>query len=222
MLEKDKSAIERTAFLFQQQGIDCTVAQCRLARQSYLRDLAFGKAAGSIHPQTKQEILTFYRELLRRMGHTQVNREVAYSIYLAYGEMPTYLFEDVRPLFQALTQLGVTIGILSNHSATTRPVIEQMVGQYVATRHIVISEEERVHKPSKTIFQRTAVRLKADPQECVYVGDNLYVDAIGAVQNGRYGYGLWLDRAGCGVMHDLPTNVVRISHLQQVLDFVPQ
>lgn len=220
-LQPEMSHIERTAVLFRHEGIHYPVEDFRAARESLLADIALGRTDGAIKPQTRQEIMEFYRQMLMRLGHPDTSRELAYRIYIAYGQLHTTLYEDVRPTLQKLYQAGMVMGILSNHSKTVRPVMENLVGAFIPSAHITISEEMGVHKPSKTIFRRAAARLHTLPPKCMYVGDNLNVDAIGAVEEGRYGRGVWLDRANKGTMQDIPPNVYRIAILSQLLDFVP-
>jgi HAD superfamily hydrolase (TIGR01549 family) len=219
-LKEELSHIERTAALFQAEGVRYPAEAFHAARKSLLCDIALGRAHGAIKPQTKQEILRFYRQLLNRLGHPDTGRELAYNIYTAYGRLPTTLYADVLPTLHQLNQAGIKTGILSNHSRSVRPVIENLIGQAIPADHITISEEVGAHKPSKTIFRRAAARLHTPPGQCLYVGDNLQVDAIGAVERGDYGGGLWLDRAELGTTQDIPGGVGRITSLAQVLDFV--
>ncbi len=220
-LQPDMSHIERTAVLFQHVGIHYPVGDFRAARESLLADIALGRIDGTVKPQTRREIMNFYRQMLIRLGYPDTSRELAYRIYIAYGHLPTTLYDDVVSTLQKLYQTDLVLGILSNHSTTVRPVMENLVGAYIPTAHITISEEVGVHKPSKTIFQRAANRLRTPAAQCLYVGDNLNVDAIGAVEQGLYGSGIWLDRANVGTVQDIPSNVNRISMLSQLLDFVP-
>ncbi|HUM69423.1 MAG TPA: HAD family hydrolase [Chloroflexota bacterium] len=219
-LQPEMSHIERTAVLFQHVGIHYPVRDFRIARDSLLADIALGRADGAIKPQTRQEIMEFYRQILIRLGYPDTSRDLAYRIYIAYGQLPTTLYDDVPLTLQKLHQAGLVLGILSNHSTTVRPVMENLVGAYIPATHITISEEVGVHKPSKTIFRRAVARLHTPAAQCMYVGDNLNVDAIGAVEQGAYGRGVWLDRANEGTVQDVPPNVNRISRLSQLLDFV--
>lgn len=221
-LQKDLSLIERTAVLFQNEGVPFSVDQLRQARQKLLCDIATGKANGSITPQTKREIIYFYQQLLTRLDYPDTSQELAYRIYSAYGRLPTDLFEDVLPVLQNLSQQGIKLGVLSNHSRSVRQSIESLIGQYVPSNHITISEEVGVHKPSRTIFRLALSRLQVSAKQTIYVGDNLNVDAIGSVEKGGYRHGIWLDRKADPNVHDLPTNVSRIAHLAQVADFIGQ
>lgn len=219
-LQKDISPIERTAVLFQKEGADYSAKELQVARRSLLRDIALGEADGNIKPQAKEEIMQLYQDLLRRLGHPDTSQDLASRIYQAYGRLPTTLYDDVLPTLQTLHKQGIKLGILSNHAHSVRATMEKLVGGFIDGRHITISEEENCHKPEPKIFKTAVDKLKVPPRHCLYVGDNLQVDAIGAVEHGRYRRGLWLDRHNKGTMQDVPENVIHITFLQQVLDFL--
>lgn len=219
-IKQNISHVERTASLFQREGVVYPVSDFRLARQGLLADIALGKANGTIKPQTKQEFIHHYRQLLTYLGHDDTSRDLAYRIYTAYGELPNKLYDDALPTLAALAKKNYKLGILSNHIRTIRPVIEKLVGKYIKPAHITISDEVGVYKPSKTIFLRAAARLRTNPANCLYVGDNLHVDAIGAVKRGGYRSGIWIDRQNNGVVQDFPPEVVRITFLSQILDLL--
>ena len=109
------------------------------------------------------------------------------------------------------------MGILSNHSTSVRHTIEELLGGIIPQEHITISEEVGVHKPGKTIFRRAAAKLRQKPANCAYVGDNLEVDAIAAVQQGGFAAGIWIDRAGEESSISLPSNIYRITSLRQLV-----
>jgi putative hydrolase of the HAD superfamily len=220
-LQPDMSHIERTAVLFQHQGVHYPLEDFQAARESLLADIALGRAEGAIKPQTRKEIMGFYQQILGRLGYPDTSRELAYRMYIAYGQLPTSLYDDVLTTLRKLRRAGIVLGILSNHSTTVRPVMEHLAGSFIPSTHITISEEVGVHKPSKSIFRRAAARLHTPASQCMYVGDNLNVDAIGAVEQGAYACGVWLDRANRGTMQDIPANVHHISSLSHLLDLVP-
>ncbi len=220
-LEENLPHMERIAALFQREGLPYSVEDIRSARKRLLCDIAWGKTDGTIKPQTKQEIIHLYQQLLTRLGHADAGDELAYRLYTGYAQLPTTLYDDVLPTLQALARLGLKLGILSNHSTSVRRIVEKLVGDYISSEHMTISEEVGRHKPDKRIFQRAAECLHVPPDQCLYVGDNLNVDAIGAVAQGGFAWGLWLDRANKGTAQDMPEKVVRITLLQQVLDYTP-
>ncbi len=212
-VSQDATLDERTAIMFRRAGIPCTVEQIRSVRQTIQN--------GGPRPQATGDFLTLYAEMLRRMGHADTSGELAYRIYSEYAHLPTYLYDDVIPTLRALQKERLRLGILSNHARAIRPAIERLIGSYVPATQIVISEEEAIHKPDAVIFRRAARQMGTLPDECIYVGDNLMVDAVGAVQFGGYQAGFWLDRQGEGA-ESLPPRVYRITDLSQLVDFLTQ
>jgi FMN phosphatase YigB (HAD superfamily) len=186
------------------------------ARQSYVNT---GKWRGKLKLRTRRDIIRFYQQLLFILGYHDPSWGFATRLYAEFGRLPFTLYDDSLPTLGQLRQRGLGLGIISNISASTRGSIEKHIGDFVESGKIIISEELGVHKPAKTIFMRAASRLRTPPQNCLYVGDDLEVDAIGSVQNGGYGIGLWIDRKGM-TAQVVPKGVARIDSLQQIIDFV--
>lgn len=213
----DVSHVARTTKLFQNYGVVCTEDEVAAAQVTLEADIAHGRAQGSLRPQKKREIIQLYRELLRRLNHPNDSYDFAYEIYAGYGRLPHYLFDDVMPTLRQLQAQKLTIGILSNHSSSVRQTIGQLLGDVIPQNHITISEEVGVHKPKKTIFKRAAARLRQSPASCLYVGDNLDVDAIAAVRQGGFAGGIWIDRYEQGNGVSLPPKIHRITNLTQLI-----
>ncbi len=219
-LGSDISHIARTAMLFQKYGVACTEAEVIAAQSALEADIAHGAVSGSLRPQKKREIIWLYRELLRRLGHPDTSYQFAYEIYAGYGRLPHYLYGDVLPTLRQLQDHNLQLGILSNHSTSVRRTIEQLLGGIIPQEHITISEEVGVHKPGKTIFRRAVAKLGQKPANCAYVGDNLEVDAIAAVQQGGFAAGIWIDRSGGEPPTALPNNIYRITSLTQLISLL--
>lgn len=213
----DVSHTVRTTVLFQKYGVACTEAEVIAAQGSLEADIARGIISGSLRPQKKREIIQLYRELLRRLGHPDSSYNFAYEIYAGYGRLPHYLFSDVLPTLHQLQDRNLRLGILSNHSSSVRDTISQLLGNIIPQERIIISEEVGVHKPGQTIFRRAAAKLRTKPANCLYIGDNLHVDAIAAVQKGGFAAGVWIDRSDQTPKPDLPSNVYRLTNLSQLI-----
>lgn len=216
-----KTYSERLQAIFRAGGLDFPLAAVETALRSHRVDTAALKLPilpGK--PQTQKDIADHYREILWRLGY--VNDDPAFFDYLynVFAELPLALYDAALPTLQQLKQKGVSLGIITNHSRLIRPVIDQYVGGFVPSEHVVISQEQQLDKPSPAIFEFAASQLHTPPANCAYVGDNLYVDAIGAIQQGEYALGLWIDRKRNGEKRRYPENVYRITSLRQVLDFV--
>lgn len=211
---------ERLTAIFQHAGLDYTLEEIEAAWQGYLEDIKQGQLSNPSTPQTQQDITNFYRQILLRLGHENRSQEFVNALYDAYALLPVTLYEDTLPTLQALKQKGLSLGIISNHSTTIRVAMANYLGDLIVSENIIISQEEGVHKPAKTIFQRAVSRLRVAPANSVFVGDNLEVDAIGAVEQGQFGLGIWVDRRGEGEKRPLPPDVTRVTSLYEVLDLV--
>jgi putative hydrolase of the HAD superfamily len=98
--------------------------------------------------------------------------------------------------------------------------MHELIGNLIPPDRITISQEVGLHKPTPFIFTMAVQAVDLEPEECLFVGDSLNADAIGAVQQGGFRLGLWLDREGTGADVALPPGVVRITSLAEVFDFI--
>ncbi len=221
MIGGNVSTSQKLARLLQDQGFRYSPADISEALQIRQETILAGKLRGKLEPQTRQDILHYYMQFLSILKCPQSDRAFAYRLYGAFGRLPVLLYEGTLHVLQKLTEMGFTLGLISNTSKSARAIIEANLKDYIPPGHILISEEVGVHKPARTIFRLAAARVKTPAEDCLFVGDNLHVDAIGAVQQGGYAVGLWIDRKGTGADLALPKAVHRISALAELLPFVP-
>lgn len=212
----DNQFSTRLAAMFDIAGLPYTRDEIQAALDAHTRDAERGLVPPLAHVQTRREIGEQYIHLLKRLGYPDTSWPTLIRLYGTYAKLPTFLYDDSRAAIQSLRERGYHVGILSNHSTTARPVMEQFVGDLIPANQIVISEEEGVHKPAKTIFRRAAARMGVPPEQCALVGDNLQVDAIGSVERGGFGQGIWLDRREKGTNGALANSVTRITNLTQL------
>lgn len=215
----DNTLGDRLAFLFRSVDLPYSQDEIEEALDQYHLDVEDGKIESPDNPQTRREIAGLYRYLLNYLDYDW-NWDLLMQLYSSYAYLPTTLYENCRKTIQAVADQGFRIGIISNHSQSARAVIEENVGDLFPSRHIILSEEEGVHKPAKTIFLRAAARLGVHPQECLLVGDNLQVDAIGSITNGNFSCGVWLNRHGNCPEQSFPPRVCCISSLEGLLDLI--
>jgi putative hydrolase of the HAD superfamily len=83
-----------------------------------------------------------------------------------------------------LKRHDLMLGITSNGEARIQIGNIRALGLDHLIHEILISELEGVRKPDILIFERAAQRLGVDPAECLFVGDNLAADILGAKQAG--------------------------------------
>jgi HAD superfamily hydrolase (TIGR01549 family) len=226
----DISTEERLTALLQQEGMPYTLVQVQEAVRKYHDDLRTGRIRRSGRYQTQRDIARYYQDILTRLNSPDTSWARMMSLYDAYSLLQYKPYEETRPALAALAATGVKLGVISNHSRLIRPRMEEMLREFIPPERIVISQEVGAHKPARTIYRRACARAQEDAADCIFVGDHLVVDAQGAVENGGFGLGLWLNRNGNGNGHGhgngekntavLPPNVVRITSLWQVLDYV--
>jgi HAD superfamily hydrolase (TIGR01549 family) len=91
---------------------------------------------------------------------------------------------DVPPLLERL-QKNYQLGVLSNYPCTTS-IIESLrhLDLLRFFPHIVVSSEVGYAKPHPNTFQALLKGVDADPEECLYIGDNWLADVQGAKRAG--------------------------------------
>ncbi len=104
------------------------------------------------------------------------------------------LHEDALPCLDALEQRipGVRFGIITNGDLAFQTAKLEALGIEQRFAHLITSGELGVAKPDPRIFEVAAERFGVGTADCVYVGDRLRTDAIGATLAGLRG--VWLDR----------------------------
>ena len=110
-----------------------------------------------------------------------------HTAFHAWWDPHTYTDPDVEPLFTALKERGVKIGILSN--TTWSRERHEAIFERDGVRHLidgaVYSSEIPWTKPHPSAFKAAMDAVGADdPAACVFVGDRLFDDIYGAKSAG--------------------------------------
>ena len=123
-----------------------------------------------------------------------------------------------RPLFpdapEALSILGQRrrLAVLSNaDDAYLHPVVSRIPVDFAA---VVSSEGGQRYKPDARLFEMALSQLRAEPSECVYVGDKQFEDVKGARGAGMSV--VWINRRGEPLNPDLPTPDAEIRNLLEL------
>jgi len=172
-----------------------------------------------------------FRRQQERLGSVAAihNRLIRFQLMLEAAEKPvthapdmaelywSTLLNRMRPLpgtVDALAQLrfmGLSVGIGSNMTADWQFAKLRRLGLMAYVDFIVTSEEAGVEKPDRGFFALCAEKAGCDPGECVFVGDSLEGDAIGARDAGMRG--VWLcDDPDASV----PSGITRIRALSEL------
>ena len=88
-------------------------------------------------------------------------------------------FDGVHEVLQRLKRDSIGLGIISNWDDTARNVLNGAeLTQYFDP--IIISSEVNCKKPEAEIFELALDRAGVSADECIYIGDNYYDDAVGS------------------------------------------
>jgi putative hydrolase of the HAD superfamily len=126
------------------------------------------------------------------------------------------LFDGVAEALADLRRRGYRLGVITNwdHSARTLLAERGLDGYF---EQVVVSSEVGCEKPDRRIFDLATAAAGVRPAECLYVGDNYYVDTVGARGAGmesvivnRFG------RLGVEEIVDAPI----VTHVGEVADWL--
>jgi putative hydrolase of the HAD superfamily len=161
-----------------------------------------GDPDGHYRAYTRGE-LTFDEQ--RRLRADQLHRtfggppvdEAAYpawvEVFWGTFERSWRAYDDARATVDALRAAGLRVGAVTNAARAIQD--RKLAATGLADVPVLVTVENfGVGKPDPRVFQEGARLLGTDPDRTVYVGDELDVDALGAVHAGLHG--VWLDRPG--------------------------
>lgn len=126
-------------------------------------------------------------------------------MYETFGNFKKYEDTDI---IDKLKDDGYKIGIITN--ADTCFVKKVLENNNIYYDDLVISEDSKMYKPDKKIFQRSLDNLEINKDEAIFVGDNVEADYYGATNFEMKA--LLIDRKN---KHDL-YNIERITNLKQI------
>ncbi|WP_029212633.1 MULTISPECIES: HAD family hydrolase [Arsenicicoccus] len=106
----------------------------------------------------------------------------------------TRAFDDVARLLERARADGLLVGALTNSSTEFTTLKLDVVGLSDAFTAIATTDTLGYGKPDARAFWRACELLGSSPEQTMYVGDDLAVDAQAAVAAGLHG--VWLDRRG--------------------------
>jgi len=88
-------------------------------------------------------------------------------------------YEETHTLLEELTRRAVGVGLVSNWDHTARRILDRLdLSRFLDP--VVVSFEVGHSKPSPEIFRIALERAGVAAEQCLYVGDNYYDDAVGA------------------------------------------
>jgi len=125
-------------------------------------------------------------------------------------------FDNVRGVLDDLRRRKLRLGVITNWDPSARSLLEchDLAGFF---EQIVVSSEEECEKPDPRIFEAAVRRAGVSPGECLYVGDNYYVDAVGARRAGMEA--LIVNRFGSLGVEEITDQTI-IRDVSQVVDWL--
>lgn len=119
--------------------------------------------------------------------------------YLAHREVTDSLFPDVLPALDALAG-HYRHGLLSNSTQPLQDRRLRALGVRDRFEMLLCSDQLGCSKPAPEAFHAACEAMGLPPAQVAYVGDQPETDAAAAHAAGMHG--IWLDRAGRGVIPD--------------------
>ena len=136
--------------------------------------------------------------------------------YVTRYEAGWQLFPDAVPVLDSLAA-DYRQGVLSNSYAANQDRKLRRLGIRDRFEVLVCAAEIGCAKPAPEAFEAACAALSLEPDEVVYVGDRLDIDAVAAAAAGLTG--VWVDRTGAAE-HSLPDGVTRVTGLTQLPGFL--
>jgi len=202
--EEDRTALRRVYDHLEKQGF--TLPGFQQWYDTYHR-LFFGMIEIS-RPTHREARFDHVLNFLLMQSNIQLNGESQFEDLLKIYYDGIYSYRKVYPemieTLVALQKARVRMGIISN---TTNPGFmkdyeQTLMGLDSYFEFSIYSSEVPYRKPHPSIFQLALSRLKLDPAEVLFVGDNLKADVVGAQSVGMPT--AWLNRNG----KTLPSDII--------------
>jgi putative hydrolase of the HAD superfamily len=97
----------------------------------------------------------------------------------AHGHAGWVPFPGAADALADLRRRGYRLGVITNWDASARPLLaaHALDGFF---EQVVVSCETGCEKPDPRIFEIATTAAGVEPAACLYVGDNYYVDTVGA------------------------------------------
>jgi putative hydrolase of the HAD superfamily len=127
------------------------------------------------------------------------------------------VFDDVWPLIDSVCTAGIPMGLLTNSSSHYTQQKLEIAGLRGVFASVATRDTLGFGKPDARAFHEACRLLGSAPDETVYVGDDIEIDAIAAHEAGLSA--VWLQRDPCdsqGALRARTTGIPVVTSLSQV------
>ncbi|MEE2900837.1 MAG: HAD-IA family hydrolase [Myxococcota bacterium] len=174
-------------------GLEATENELKLAFASaWPRYEGFGKAAATQLSHDSESIKNRWQVLVEdvfdQVAFTGDRDSCFLALYHAFERPEVWkIYPDVFPVIDALNQLGMNLGLISNWDARLRPLLKDLDLEN-HFEPIIISCEVGVEKPKTEIFEAARKQCNCLFSEIVYIGDQADFDVFAPKKLGMKAY----------------------------------
>ena len=128
-----------------------------------------------------------------------------------FATYPPVLFEeDILDTLAFFKKRNLRLGIISNTGSNggdhlRRALVTHGIWNYIEPNLAIFSDEVKLSKPNKAIFQELLTRAQVQPDEYCHIGDNIKADYYGAVQAGCHAFHLSSDSPATSSITEIKT-----------------
>lgn len=164
----------------------------------------------------------YFKRYLEIQGRYSARKHLALSekYESSVVEQAGFYWKELKraQLFQELKSKGIRCAIVSNESAHLQAMkLNQFDPDGNLFEFMITSEEMGVEKPDPRIFSRALEMAQLKAEQCLFVGDSLEMDVVGAKQMGMNALRtIEFSRSSVKAQNACPD----ISDLNQVLNFI--
>ena len=152
----------------------------KLRWRTLMREYHYLCADKMLSPEHEIDLSDVFGDLLVCYGKERSESDSFARIFREKSTERLGLFPNVQEMLLFLRKMGSGVYLLSNaQSCFTRNELD-LLGLTPLFDGIIISSEVSIKKPSEKIFQLALDRFGLDPDECIYVGNDMLDDVFGA------------------------------------------
>ena len=165
-------------------------------------------------PDLKHDMSALRRESIRlalyRAGEDPLLAEPAFDAFFTARQQVT-LFEDALPALEFLAARFPLVSISNGNADLER------IGLARFFRAAIHAREFGVGKPDPRIFHAAAGAVDTTPEQVLHIGDDVTLDALGAMNAGMQAG--WLNRSDALWPHEQEPHVT-LTHLGELRDLI--
>tara|TARA_Y100001970_G_scaffold70127_1_gene89272 strand:- start:530 stop:1237 length:708 start_codon:yes stop_codon:yes gene_type:complete len=170
--------------------IELNISKAVIIKALSKADIWFAKetSKNSMHLMNEKEKDLFYsnyeRILFNYAGYKITDRESSTLWdYVKNTKSTLKLFNDAENILNKLKNKNLTTGIVTNFDSDGKSLSKSLNLPNLID-YVITSKDAGASKPSKKIFEYSLKIMKINAEDCVFVGDQIDTDIIGA-QNAK-------------------------------------